>query len=469
MMSPYKERRNTSFSSDCEDGMEESSVLSSLSPPRSCRKAGSSFGLDSAFHPCDTPKTRRLFDECEEDTDDYAKHSPCQPSSNRHGNISDNFIAFPVESALPQSRKRSSHNSSSTRTSNQYNKTHMDTSGSDESDVTMYASPKLSPNSFMTMDGRFVHSKNPFSSPMMDDTPVSQLNNGINLSSSTKAAPSLPVSFFSSSLESNMPSLLPPRSSNRLLPSAASSILTKSSTLASDNQNGDTNFGLNDGYPDKRFSFTGSPILETANDVISTDAGIYSSASIRKVRKLNLCDDVVSATSHDMYLRQARTKTSLEYVGNDFGDWILEEQGVSPTDVQDFPPPTRTKSNAPPPTPVKSRPTHDPYNSSRRRNFGTPGPPLLERRRQGPSRTPYAGLQGIADDDLSDGDCVQSTKSRFYSDFDVIGELGEGSFGKVYKVLSRLDGCMYAIKAAHRQAKGASDRDRMLKEVRFVV
>jgi serine/threonine protein kinase len=55
--------------------------------------------------------------------------------------------------------------------------------------------------------------------------------------------------------------------------------------------------------------------------------------------------------------------------------------------------------------------------------------------------------------------------SRFYSDFDIISELGNGSFGNVYKVLSRLDGCMYAIKVAHRQAKGMADKDRMLKEV----
>ena len=33
------------------------------------------------------------------------------------------------------------------------------------------------------------------------------------------------------------------------------------------------------------------------------------------------------------------------------------------------------------------------------------------------------------------------------------------------QVLSRLDGCMYAVKAAKRQAKGIADRDRMLKEV----
>ena len=55
--------------------------------------------------------------------------------------------------------------------------------------------------------------------------------------------------------------------------------------------------------------------------------------------------------------------------------------------------------------------------------------------------------------------------SRFKSDFDVIGELGKGSFGAVYKVLSRLDGCMYAVKTALRKVKGNADRDRMLKEV----
>jgi serine/threonine protein kinase len=55
--------------------------------------------------------------------------------------------------------------------------------------------------------------------------------------------------------------------------------------------------------------------------------------------------------------------------------------------------------------------------------------------------------------------------SRFYSDFDVIAELGNGSFGNVFKVLSKVDGCMYAIKVAHRPAKGNADRDRMLKEV----
>lgn len=55
--------------------------------------------------------------------------------------------------------------------------------------------------------------------------------------------------------------------------------------------------------------------------------------------------------------------------------------------------------------------------------------------------------------------------SRFTSDFEEVGKLGIGSFGTVHKVMSRLDGCMYAIKISKRKVKGRSDRDRMLKEV----
>ena len=68
-----------------------------------------------------------------------------------------------------------------------------------------------------------------------------------------------------------------------------------------------------------------------------------------------------------------------------------------------------------------------------------------------------------------DSDAQETTTalppSRFYSDFDVIAELGSGSFGNVFKALSRLDGCFYAIKVAHRVAKGIGDKERMLKEV----
>ncbi|KAL3817212.1 hypothetical protein ACHAXA_001767 [Cyclostephanos tholiformis] len=55
--------------------------------------------------------------------------------------------------------------------------------------------------------------------------------------------------------------------------------------------------------------------------------------------------------------------------------------------------------------------------------------------------------------------------SRFVSDFEVVGTLGDGSFGSVYSVRNRTDKRLYAIKAAKREARGSSDRDRMLQEV----
>jgi len=150
---------------------------------------------------------------------------------------------------------------------------------------------------------------------------------------------------------------------------------------------------------------------------------------------------------------------------------MMVSDEISPTEVMNFPPPT----------PVKQRPSKgNPYASIRR---NAPSTPIAERRRMKlGARTPHPGRfpidSGSHGNDGDDDDCVEgghhnhggsgknSCKSRFYGDFDVIGELGKGSFGTVYKVLSRLDGCMYAIKAAQRKAKGPSDRDRMLKEVR---
>ncbi|KAL3796377.1 hypothetical protein ACHAW5_001253 [Stephanodiscus triporus] len=67
--------------------------------------------------------------------------------------------------------------------------------------------------------------------------------------------------------------------------------------------------------------------------------------------------------------------------------------------------------------------------------------------------------------DYDDGGAPTSSFSRFVSDFEVVGTLGNGSFGSVYSVRNRTDRRLYAIKAAKREARGTSDRDRMLQEV----
>ena len=56
------------------------------------------------------------------------------------------------------------------------------------SSAALYSSPKLSPNSYITMDGRFVQSKNPFSSPMIVHHSINSSNN-----SSSHTMASLPV------------------------------------------------------------------------------------------------------------------------------------------------------------------------------------------------------------------------------------------------------------------------------------
>ena len=40
----------------------------------------------------------------------------------------------------------------------------------------------------------------------------------------------------------------------------------------------------------------------------------------------------------------------------------------------------------------------------------------------------------------------QSQHSRFTQEFEVIQDIGKGSFGEVYHCRNRLDGCMYAVK-----------------------
>ncbi len=62
---------------------------------------------------------------------------------------------------------------------------------------------------------------------------------------------------------------------------------------------------------------------------------------------------------------------------------------------------------------------------------------------------------------FSSAHCV----SRFVEDFEVIDTIGRGSFGSVFKVLHRLDGCRYAVKRSRQHASREMKMQCMLNEV----
>lgn len=294
--------------------------------------------------------------------------------------------------------------------------------GAGSSNDSMVSSPYISPSSYiLTMDGRRVESKNPFSPMATEETRAATAAAGVD--SKFLPAPSLPIS-----LEGGPTSRL----QKRHVPSP-------SKRYASFTR---------DGYPERsgRYSFTGSPIKE--NEAKQLEVSYYNPSpsvmAAHKIRRLGLNDDV-------HYPSSGRQKMAVDTAGLSKQS-VFEE--VSPTDVFSFP--------AEPPTPHKTKsPTSGPET------------PFISRSARRPTRRRGADIDGSDIESItsctsyqSDNDpTVATTVSRFKSDFDVIGELGKGSFGAVYKVLSRLDGCMYAVKAALRKAKGVADRDRMLKEV----
>ena len=346
---------NKSYSSSSAEHMAVDEDIPS--PPRSTRKSPSD-GL--SFHPTtttmmmmtsadaaggkppSTPKTRLFFD----DNDDVGPKTttalfgktPIPPrrtyrptSFSSAEDDSDTTMGgySPSPAASSSSRKRSSTCAATNNATTS----------------SMEDSPKISPNSFLTMDGRFVQSKNPFSSPI---TMMSEEETTTDFVSAGQDAPSLPM-----------------------------------------------------------FQHSCSPVPEH---------GLPGVASYHKVRRLHEDEDVVAASLYHFPPR------------------------ISPTEVSSFP------SFA---------------SSSLRNNTAAPRKPLktpptpIKKRHNNQSSGPFHGLLQVK----------PASQSRFETDFDVIGELGQGTFGRVLKVLSRLDGCMYAIKTALRPPKGAAARDRMLKEV----
>jgi hypothetical protein len=346
----------------------------------------------------------------------------------------------------------------------------------EDSDEDMFTSPvkqqqqhpfRASPNSYRTLDGRTVTSKNPFSPFTPMDT--ADEDAAYSPQQNMGTAPTMPESF----------SRQTPAASPQITLSQRSPSLFAASAGAG----AQTFFGPNKcGFPDQqgRYSFTGSPIEELDTSLFMDHSAAAaakprtgSGSGNNKIRRLNLENDVAtrqgrhqlyvhteheesmdnsfssstsgkSSNSKNQYRRQAPAKD-----GND---------NISPTDVFSFFP-----GSAAPPTPVKAG-----------RNGGSSYTPLrIMHAPTTPSRLRRRGQQHDDDDDdshlylpSSSEKQQQQIQSRFHTDFDVIGQLGDGSFGTVYKCLSRLDGCMYAVKAAKRKAKGQADRDRMLKEVR---
>jgi len=285
----------------------------------------------------------------------------------------------------------------------------------------MFMSPRMSP-AYKTMDGRTVTSKNPFS-PYTPTAPMDDVS--VSTDISMGHVPEFPMQLNCASASSREDTLLPLQISLR----RRDKTNTPGPFLSPNRYNPSSNRG----YPARggRYSFTGSPIEEL--DVQETD---MTTGMGSKVRKLTL-EDSASKAGH---------------ASNLFVDTKQPNQprdNISPTDVLSFPPPTPTKASRPSLryTPLRSAP---------------PETPMTDRGLR--ARRPF-GSESYDEDNIIGSSSNAKPKSRFNQDFDIIGQLGNGSFGTVYKCLSRLDGCMYAVKAAKRKAKGVSDRDRMLKEV----
>lgn len=469
-----------------DDAMEEASVFTLSSPPRSASKSSTATAL---FQEQTTPKSsRRLFGDDADNDDDEGFFNPTRAPALTP------FNANPRRARLARPIQRQDSIDSEDLTGRK--RSSEERRDSYEGDTSMHMSPHISPNSYMTMDGRFVHSKNPFSSPMVteDDNhhmPVlagapslpffSSSNSNASMGSTAASAAGTPAS------PHRPPTLgmVPPRHAREKRGNYRDRLSGGGSVSgANDNTGG--------GFIDARFSFTGSPIpehrLPTPRQM---DSGPDTASSISKVRRLNESDDVVSALGQHWNNRR-RPYLTIDTAASDLsctsfsdsstGTWKTEDEDhdrISPTDIISFPPP---------PTPAKNSSNYPRYKTKQ-----APPTPVAQRRHEKlmQRRTPHPGSI-LRRHHPEHSDETPTVKSRFYDDFDIIQELGKGSFGTVYQVLSRLDGvsfigplasilsfrhaktnffsrfqCMYAIKAAQRQAKGASDRDRMLKEVRI--
>lgn len=62
-------------------------------------------------------------------------------------------------------------------------------------------------------------------------------------------------------------------------------------------------------------------------------------------------------------------------------------------------------------------------------------------------------------------DSIPTKPARFETEFEILGKLGEGSFGEAYKARHRFDNRLYAVKKSKEQYLGYKDREQKLLEV----
>lgn len=217
--------------------------------------------------------------------------------------------------------------------------------------------------------------------------------------------------------------------------------------------------GSEKGFPARvgQYSFSRSPIQEFSYRASGSPYGENNddaSSCVTKIRRLNL--DQGKAEYQWMYNGTQQNEERMN-------TYELQKRGqstdCSPKDVAGF---FATYSNPPPPLasafespPVLGRKGIDILTFPRSTDRETPA---LKRKA---CRSPF--LSHDANTEISTAS--KEVTSRLMQDFETIGTLGSGCFGTVYKCISRVDGCPYAVKATKYQAKGRVDRDRMLKEV----